>query len=402
MRRYWLSIVLALFGMCGIAGYYAVGASDDLPAFKLATISGDPVAAAPIRISAHYENRIKLQFAELTAKGSSFPKEGLLARPMPVWTEYPVFRKLLADHRGFMRKKTNDGSLYVDEKRIVYADVYSKPNRTTAYSIQLDVLDQVSGKTMHKDIPMSSANMNDWAVVCDVQVTGEELHILVQKSVLQPSNERRIEYVDHVLDLAGNPKHDVPLDKWNNVDAKVNFITSAGEVQASKYAGFWSEEQPPDANGNVDPRNVNHRWYAYDYETGELAQIGDVRKERTTSAGFMYENVVEDGVFYMARSENDKSVLEVARHDLTTKQTRVMNIAYKSLGGNSLQSYCIRAGRVYLLLTDTGSPKELLVALDASSGDVVYKGQITAEGDTDKALAANQDFRPVYIDYMVE
>ncbi|TYP72458.1 hypothetical protein [Paenibacillus methanolicus] len=401
MKRYWLSIVLALFGVCGIAGYYVFGASDELPAFKLTTISGDPKEAEPLQITAQYENRIKLKYLYLTTKGSRYqPDEGLLDRPRPSWMDYPFYRKLLKDHRGFMRKKTVDSSLYVDEKRLVYADVRSETDRAD-YTIILDILDRASEETLHKEGTMPLPELNNWTIVSDVQVRGEDLHVLVQKSVkLRTGNEVRYEYVDHVFDLTGKHKRDMKLDfGLETPNNSTYFIYRNGEVGSSEFAGFWSQEQQQSEADFDGTPYWTYRAYTYSYDTGRITQVGDARLEKPNTPGYMYENWLEAGVFYTARSDHAKHSLEVERHELGTKRKHALTIEYDTLGGKELQSIRITAGRIYLLLSIPESEEELLVALDVSNGKVLYKGKISAEDGTENVMDVNQDLRPVRIDY---
>ncbi|MFB9328446.1 hypothetical protein ACFFSY_21145 [Paenibacillus aurantiacus] len=401
MRRYWLSIFLALFGISGIAGYYVVGASEEPPAFKLETMEGDPEAAAPIRITGNFANRIKANIFQITATGSRYlPDEGLLDRPHPLWMDYPFYRQLLEDHRGFMRKKWVESNMYADEQRLVYADVVTRSNRATSYSILLDLLDRESGRTIHKEMEMPTPDTNDWAVVCDVQVVGKELHVLVQKRVGN-GGEMALMYVDHVFDLEGSYMRDVPLDfKSSKPKFEVRFMGGNGEAEAKHYAGFWSEEHDAsdlDANGN--PRLI-YRTFVFRYETGQITAIGEARREKLYNQEFQYVHQVENDALYVARVDNDKQSIEVVRHDLVTKRQSDFELKFESLGASSLQMIRIVADRIYLLLLDPRSSGNLIVALDGSNGKVIYKGKITPEDNSDKLRAASHDWQATNIEFM--
>ncbi|MFC4101201.1 hypothetical protein [Paenibacillus xanthanilyticus] len=402
MKRYWLSIVLALFGVCGIAGYYTVGASDELPAFKLTTVSGDPKEADPLQITAQYENRIKLKYLYITTNGSRYEAdEGLFDRPRPLWMDYPFYRKLLEDHRGFMRGKWLHSSLYSDENWIVYADVKSETDRTD-YTINLDVLDRASGKTNRKELIVPLPDKNNWTTVSDVQVRGEEVHVLVQKGVkLYSGNEIGFEYLDHVFDLTGNHKRDAKIDfGLNSPGIRTNFVDRSGEIGSNGFAGFWLDEEQS-GSANKGSKRI-YRAYAYNYDTGVVTLIGEARSEMPDTPGYTYENHLEDGKFYIARRDNAKQNLEVVQYDLETNQKQAFNFKYEDHGGGTLQTFRIAANRIYLILSDRQTAQKLLVVLDASNGESVYKARISAVGDEEQARTANVDLRPININYMYE
>ncbi len=72
MRRYWLSIIIAVLAVSGIGSYYAFARQNYLPEYKLETMQGDPQEGAAVTLSGSYYGDMRSEPLKVNTAGSEY------------------------------------------------------------------------------------------------------------------------------------------------------------------------------------------------------------------------------------------------------------------------------------------------------------------------------------------
>lgn len=128
MRRYWLSILMVVLGVSGIATYYSYGRLDFLPDYKLETIQGDAKEGAVIELSGSQYLERRSEALNINFKGSEYYRSNENMRKNVLsgdswFYKQPDIKQMIKDHKSFMRGKLNAQGFYRDEEWVVYAEV---------------------------------------------------------------------------------------------------------------------------------------------------------------------------------------------------------------------------------------------------------------------------------------
>lgn len=369
IKRYALSLALGAFAVAGIGAYYVHGAVDRLPAFQLATWEGDPSAAEDMALSGSYWKRRGSAFLEVSSEGSDYMKERSLYRTEIVGSRstmmrYPDIREMVAEHRAFMRGKGRANGFYRDEETVVYAqiDIAGGPRRPSA-DLGIERLDLASGKTSSHSISFELEEGVGYAIVEDVQRVGGELHVLIRASGELPNGPDTVFRVVVVDAADGRLLRNIPLDP--GVDAAEGMALRLGVVA----------EQIPSAPGDYAVLTVREeetssgkllarRYYAYEYRTGELAEVAS----SPTNA----QDSLHCGV--LTRLSTSDDVVTASWLPLDTREAAVVDIERAALSADRFRNAVVIENRLYALFELGNTPSLAIFALP--DGERLYRGEV--------------------------
>jgi hypothetical protein len=394
MKRYLLTIILCLLSMAGIGTYYVYGSEDHLPNFKLFTLEGNAEEAAVIDLSGNYGGRMRSEFVTVSLEGSDYTsRQSLYSRNIPnvnAWyNQDPDLKKLLRDHRDFMRGKRPSGSFFMDNEWVVYADAFVK-NQDQAipeYTLKLELLNQTSGKVNHFAQPVAQGNPYSYINVVDVQLVDNLIHVLVRQSLdanrMTPKISRLMdEYHDYVFDLnSGNLVKDIELQsaisagEKESVEYRSYMIANDNQSAPGKYAVLVvrKEQVTYGDNGSEKREPLSEQLYAYSYMTSKLTALPDSLTQAKTDT--MYS--LNGNLLYLM--ENNHQTVALSQFDLNSGNDvkKVPAITAHQLGGDQIDVTIIKNNRAYFLLHEKGIP---MAAVIDTNGTLLYKGEVTIEG----------------------
>lgn len=376
MRRYLLSIVLVLFAVTGIGAYFAYGASDRLPEFRLVTLQGDEAVGENIRLGGSYGGRMRSQFLSVEVRGSYYDRDRSLAQQ---WRERadadPEIAALIRDHRRFMRGKPRYAwalqNLHKDREWLIYADAALYRRGPSAWDVvaTIEMLPLSGGEARRYEVTLDQVSANRGGYVRDVARIGEELHL-----ILRVGNDQ---FADYILDMSGR------------LIRKVNLAGGDGEPvnSANRYLTAYpvpAEDSLVIAVTETDPDTGyarNMRFMRYDYASGEAADLAELavdQKEGETAAvypaGDQFAVIVHDAqmIRWQLVSADGKAILSPEQ-----------SATAEALGGKEIRDADVADEAAYVLMKD--GVHHVVAAVDLRSGALLYSGRVELTGAAENA-----------------
>jgi len=400
IKRYALSLLLALFAIGGVGAYCVYAANDRMPEYRLVAIEGDTALAEGLLLSGNYGGRMHSRFVSVTSDGSSYAPE---RRPLSIeqlrgwhnwFLRHPGVPELVRDYRGFMRGKANPGGLYRDEEKLVYAeaDALGGP----ALRLKLEALDLATGRSVKHTTEIPDAEGLAYAFVADVQRMGNEFHLIVRQARLlkptdKPQQESRAiaEIRDYVIDAgSGKVVREVELEPdIDKGEARLEFeIIPTGVANSTNYAVM---EVATIVSGPKGDQTTGRYLYAYDYATGRLNRLPDALTSGSFNQGYM---IFMDGNSLYLLVKTKDTEIRMIHYDIDkSKLSEEIVITAGQLGVDSLANVALQGELVYLLLRkDDATQAAVLRALD---GKELYRGEVEFTGPASEAAGAMADLQ---------
>ncbi|RCW47413.1 hypothetical protein [Paenibacillus prosopidis] len=386
MRRYWLSIIIAVLAVSGIGSYYAFARQNYLPEYKLETIQGDPKEGEDVTLIGSYYGDMRSEPLEVNTAGSEYGGLNTNFRTrltgVPWIYRQPDIHQLIKDHKSFMRGKGNMNGFYRDEEWVIYSDVSIKNKRsdTPLAALKLTLLheatDKVSTFQQTYELPKEPSHI----FVEDVQRIDDEIFILVKKiyNVYKPID---VEYNIVVLDLSsGKQLRNVKLENWSSpakdIEMQVSTIlTDRPSAPTETFLFNVSEMKINKNTGNA--QRIGEKYYSYSYRTSLLTELSDMGWQSADDGGRVIS--LQHDYFYFAEYGLDHITL--SRYGLKTKEQEraYASISAEQLGVDEIKSVQISSNRVYLLFNQAGVPGAAV--LDLTNGEVLFTGRTAEIGD---------------------
>ncbi|OAB42414.1 hypothetical protein [Paenibacillus glacialis] len=400
MRRYWISIVLSVFIVVGLGTYYVYGAVVRFPEYKISKVSGDVNEGTKIVVQGGFLEGGRYQSIFATAEGSDYPIRSNLFTQM-FWgtgsgmTEQTDIRQIIKDHRSFMRGKGKISNFYKDDKWIIYADavVHITYNAKTEIVLSIDLLNKTTGVVKHYETKVDDSTNYSQTFIEDVQLNGEQIHLLISQRSTGIINGSEGEYRDYAINInsgaiTNNGRiafGDTTKDYVELFDRSImNSIVSS----PSDYAILSVTDQQPRVNEYMD-----EHFYSYAYKTGELTDLS----ETLMKAGI-------DDIGNLSLDGNVLSILiyeeefiKLTRYNLDTGSlaNKVISLTAKQLDADQIVMGITKNNRLYILSHKNDIPK--VAVLDETNGAIRYTGEIVYDG---KPLGTNWTMSNVERIYM--
>ncbi|MBD2871358.1 hypothetical protein [Paenibacillus arenilitoris] len=390
MRRYGISILIAVLAISGIGGYYAFGSRNHLPEYRLETVQGDPAEGEVIRLMGSQYGDMRSQPLSVTSSGSEYggQKNRTYRSEMlglGSWFYHdPDMRQLIDDHKSFMRGKGNERGFYRDDELVIYAESDTKNLGESDQSsvVRLSILRENTGKATKFERTVKEPPDDSQLSVHDVQRVGDEVHVLF-------SNYKgmgvSMEYVVCIFDIhTGEMLRESILGGWpmneENKDVHLELVASDRVAAPNDTVFIVAKEYRIDRTGEnagVVGDKLSEKHYAYSYRTGEYAELPEPLWQ--TAGEAQRAHSVQQEYLYDAEYGPQRVVL--SRVDLQTKE-RENAYATVTAGqlGADINIVQIHGGRVYLTTVDPiGIPGAAV--LDLATGELLYKGRIVETGE---------------------
>ncbi|TVY01954.1 hypothetical protein [Cohnella terricola] len=387
MKRYLLSIVLGVFAVVAIAFYYMFGSSNGLPEYKLATIEGDPALGEKISLDGSYVGGIGSKSLTITAKGTKYGFEKSFYERNFNSSRYFTSRfedmvALKKEHRNFMRAKGNVNSFYKDAEWLIYADiyVYRTEDSKNEWRLKLDLLEESTGKITHYEKVIENEN-GVWISVEDVQRIDNELHILGRQ------NDNFLDLVVNITDgeIVRTVKLESETKNGKDIEFKLYVLSNQIRSAPSEYAVLYTRKEKvlKRSNGGYTSEALSAELAAYSYRTGKLIPIPEIVENQN---GILAPtNFILNGetLTYLVNKGVSLSVYE---YDLVSGETMTLieDLSAEQLGGELIGDIAMLAqNKIHLLARNNNGFRDgesMAVVVDATNGNVLYKGKVISEG----------------------
>lgn len=378
MRRYLLSIVLVLFAATGIGSYFAYGAADRLPEFRLVTIQGDEAIGERIRLMGSYGGRMRSQFLQVDAQGSVYDRDRSIVEK---WREQaslarvePELASLIREHRHFLRGKPRYSwilqNLHKDEEWLIFAEAMLYRRAPSAWDLvaTIEMLPLDGGKMRRYELILDQTSENTGGYLKDVARIGEELHLIVQV--------RNGQYFDYILDMNGSLLRKVNLARGGDGVMIANH--EFGAFTSSLDDGLLMADSitEPDTG-----RVQNLKFYRYHYASSEFSDLAELAVDQQEGESVAVRLIGDDIAVIIHDSERVRWHLLSA--DEKEEPRSSDPITAEALGGKEIKTVVAAGNIAYLLLKHDLHP--VAVAVDLEEGAIVYSGKVELVGPAEEA-----------------
>lgn len=388
MKRYLLTALLGAFIVVAICTYYVYGAMEKLPEYKLNTIEGSPTELDVIEINGWYGGVLHSEFLTLNTKGTVYRKDVSLyeehvKKNFNWFYSDREYKDLKKEHRHFMRGKSSMDNFYKDEEWLIYADTITDNLLMDKQDVflKMDLLNEKNGNVNHYRTKIAESVFFGYVAIGDVQRIGDEVHILVRIS-----DEYRI----YVLDLSnGELIRDEKLDVGaisEQPGIYVDLYAVSNEIRSKPAEHVviraLEKEVTNESNGSYSEIIRSERVYSYAYRTGKLTALPQSAKQGEEL--ILYDgNTLNGNIF--SSIVNDRNVVTLKRYDVASQQPLpgVTELTARELDVDEIASATNRGDRIYMLLRKADI--SYVAVVDATNGNVLYKGKATFEGPESKS-----------------
>lgn len=394
MRRYWLSIIIAMLVVGGIGTYYSFGRQNHLPEYKLETLQGDPKEGAAITLIGDYYGDMRSEPLKVNIDGSEYGGLNTNLRikltGSPWFYRQPDIQQLLKDHKSFMRGKGNMDGIYRDEEWVIYSEltIKNKGPKTPLAVLKLTLLNEATDKVSTVEQTYELPKESQYISVVDVQRIDDEIFILVKK--IYNSNElvdyenKPVDYEIVVMDLAsGKLLRNEKLENWSgyteDLQKQINHILTDKSSAPSETFLFNVREEKVHKNerGDTYSDKLSEKYYSYSYRTGLLTELPDTfwQSAADTSRTISLQN----DYFYFMEYDPDRIILSRYNVKTNVPERAYVSVSAKQLGVDEIKSVQIGSDRVYLLFNQAGVPGAAV--LDLTNGEVLFTGRTVEISD---------------------
>lgn len=377
MRRYWLSIALVLFIALSLGTYY-IQANGRYPEFALTKQEGDEKEAANVLLQGRFGQIPRNNLVAIGSQGSEYEIERpFLARISTYWGSEEL-RRLMDEHRQFMRGKRDPRSFYEDDRLLAYADVkgdYTNSGLRNSRFV-VSVLDKNTGQASSYEAGVPNGNMYNQIIVNDVQVIGEQLKVTAQNY-----NKNGVEIHLYTLGLtSGNAPADQTLIRVSdqpNMDMNLSSGDEENMLSPSRYIVFRLStlKRVPTEYGGYNMEETAARLLVFNIQTGQEVKIESQDINDLLKSGSKYKDLSissqGDNLFLAKKTEEG---VRTIRYNIPEAK-----VAVRDVQTDSVDRTIIKNGRLYMLIRNASEKRELpsLVIADAGTGNLLYKGKIS-------------------------
>lgn len=389
MKRYWLLATLIPFCVLAMGTYYVQGTGDQKPEYVLKTMKGSESEAAGLQIKVNMDGIT----TTVSTKGSESEVEQLsyLARLDAESYYEDDLKRLVKEHRSFMRGKNDVNAFYEDDQVLAYVgteahnDVSKKQSNQLTISIMGKSGEETSSFLVHTD-----KKNDEYINIHDVQVKDQIMKVLVNRMRTDKYPQfYHVGYDMYTIDLTNQSllKSEQILaaeTQSNEIRTTTWFISGNAQIGPSGYAIFdRSENKIIDkvVERQTVKRNeglVNREIRVYDIWNGQWRTLQSeplhsfLMEDNSMGMSIQYAN---QELSLAAISENKDThvmVVNVAENKVIRDVQLPLQAIQKEWG--RVNYSVVEKDRLYLLMS--GRPKPNAAIVDLQTGNVLYQGEV--------------------------
>ncbi|WP_270169542.1 hypothetical protein [Paenibacillus sp. SYP-B4298] len=382
MKRYLGTWFLGVFAVVSLGSYYLLEASGGLPDFKLEKLEGAASEEERMVLYGSYRGLSNLnglgnyKRLSISSQGTNyFFRSSFIERDtVQNYDQLDLHDDLTAlkhPYRSFMREKSNAEGFYKDEQRLIYAGIALRQasSKEQDYVLQLDMLDLATGERKQLEQRLAGGLEYSWMNVRDVQLLDDELHVMVDSRGSQGNSF--YEYIFHLTDGALLDQR-----KLEYAEELQTIVRGKTPSRPSEWLLFTTTKQE---SGIMRKQAI-----LYSYRTGQFIALPktDLRSYDTFYQDHTDYSLNEQWVSF---ASIDHEGITVLRYDLASGKPLPgeLRLTAELLGGKYIGAMVIEQQRVYAMIYDDilmPEHKMILVAVDAVTGEVLYRGKLVPSG----------------------
>ncbi|MDF1996715.1 hypothetical protein [Peribacillus frigoritolerans] len=395
MKRYICSIIIGMVVILSIGTYYVKVASSasSLPKYTFKTLEGSDKELDPVIINASFENSSFYQSLTFESNRTTYDSEKSYLEKLSGRLDYQS-KRLIKEHRSFMRGKDSIDSLYEDDDFLAYAWVNSEFTKSGKMEAEFDIglLEKKDEEetSFQIELPNQERIMN--AFVRDVQLVHSKLQVLTMNDVNSNDDKQTKEVHLYTIDLANKKvlRDETLLSETftypNQVDLEMPIDIAPSQpnnmVLFSLMKGVNHEDGP------YKEKPSESKLISYHYETEKIETVKLPKKE-SHSLDMARSGYVDGKNLYLIDLKSDN--YHIKTFDLSSQ--KITNDQELGLAVNKKKQHfaAFKNGRVYFLLGNefdqegslTYKPAQLLIA-DFKTGKTLYKGETVMQSTNKK------------------
>lgn len=399
MKRYWKVISLTAVILLTFSIYYIGSglAKEELLGLELVTISGDEELIEGITINGAYRDDFNPDSFRLTNEGITYASDLNYFNRYSGIYQSPTIKKLIADHRGFMRGKESIELFFEDDTMLAYVGPYSQDGKNATFEVA--ILDKASNDKHSFSVKIPREDPFDYMNIIEVQRVGEKIHVFTQNYYLEEDKvyiyeidvkEEKITNHQRIINTTNNSYVSIQND-YRNVQKQPYLVLSVNEVE-------WDEEMQYE-------EQVSSELIAYHIETGEQTTIEspedwnpypeDPFGEETFING---ELVIKDEFLYFINFSPEG--IQVDKYNMEKDEIEsTENISLdESIADGIIGAYPDGEQLTFIsAVQENGNKIRKLFITDITTGEIQFEGEIKITNTAKELLIYDIEFYEVIL-----
>ncbi|UHA75453.1 hypothetical protein [Paenibacillus sp. 481] len=389
MKRYWKLAVLIPFIALSTGMYYITESGGNRPEFYLKTMAGDEKEATSLDVKADFG----MEILSINTQGSTYRNE-LISYWETLYTHRnhnEELRRLVKEHRQFMRGKTDISVLYQSDTILGYVDENHDDNlgmQSDVFTVSL--LDKSKNVSSSFDIKLPKKNVQEIIHISDVQIKGQTMKLLANVwGRGQSTNSEQVRQYTVDLDqkrLVEDRMLLPNISEDKDIQISVEEVYKPDPYKKTNYAVFElthlkkGETKSPESDTN----NVVHReLVVYDKRSETLkkvdhAQIHTFLNKKKNPEDLFIRQSGDD--LYFALWSNEKGPKILYYNIADNKVKNEVSIALQA-NRHDVNVSRIANNRLYLLVRSHVAPKVIVAELE--TGKIVYQGAVSRKDNNE-------------------
>lgn len=385
MKRYLLTILLAVFALAGVGTYYVHGMLHPLPEYRVEPVEGDGSFISSLKVAGNLyrENANRAYHLEISTEGSAYDVErSLFSRRQTV----PLEAELDSRHHSFLRgKHAALVNYYLDDDWLIYADLYSRriSDKEWEIAVNVEMLDLESGEKTEFTRVLESRDRDRWPYLADVQRIGDEIRLFASVSGT---------YRVYVLGTDGellrtvNATPDLPDVAEEDGQREISLLSNHRPHAPKDVVGIQVITFEESGVGQLD-------LYLFDYREEKIRPFATIVPEQEAEWRHAYQDHMTDEALYLAwKKETELQIDRIGLAD-TVRQTRVIPV--EQMDGNRVLNVTLSEGKAHVLAElrreDETARNFMVSVVDLKSGAILAKGKV------DAASVGGSPFEELYV-----
>ncbi|NQX62350.1 hypothetical protein [Paenibacillus qinlingensis] len=388
MKRYWLLATLIPFCVIAMGTYYVSGTADQKPEYELKTMKGLESDAAGLQITVNMDGIT----TTVSTKGNESDVEQLsyLARLDAESYYEDDLKRLVKEHRSFMRGKNDVNAFYEDDQVLAYVGTEAHNDVTKKQSNQLtiSIMGKLDEGTSSFHVLTDKKN-DEYINIHDVQVKDQIMKVLVNRMRTDKYPQfYHVGYDMYTIDLTSQSL--LKSEQILSAETQVNeistwYISGNARISPTGYAIFdRSENKIVDkVESRTVQRNeglVNREIRVYDIWNGQWRTLQNeqlhhfLMEDNSMGMSIQYAN---QELSLAAISENKDThvmVVNVAENKVIRDVQVPLQAIQKEWG--RVNYSLVEKDRLYLLMSGRGRPEPNAAIVELQTGNILYQGEI--------------------------
>ncbi len=381
MRRYLITLLITIVAITGIGSYYVFGALEHLPRYKIETTRGSANEFGLIKLSGMYttgagSQSIELTLNSITHKSERSFYENYLSPRDWFYKDWEV-APLVDAYRGFMRGKINKSSFYLDEEWLIYAEPVRDTDRSSGgmISVAVEAMHRSTGEVRAFNTALDSSSRDGrWPYLADVQLIGQELHLLL--GITHKTYQFKdyiVNFTDGAFLRAVSPPTPAFAFGEEGENRNISYVSRASDMAPDDIAVLSVTDY---SSSNKGMMMRQEQFLVYRYSTGEwLTIVGEGPSDLT----YRSLNAHQRGSFVTVNKQAEEQ-LTLTNHAILTDQTVTDEYVYTpdQLGGQRIVSSLVWEDRAYVLVVANHTP--VITVIDLNNGGIAAQGIVVFDG----------------------